>query len=147
MKAYLKKFVIWKIVINPPILSNNKTKIVAQKNAKKDNTIALKFLVDELSSFVKENIGEYSSDKDLRFKLESEYQRGSKDIKTKTEVKPTEDMKQEEKEVQASTINEGKDHSDCCSFDSDDIENDLVDVKKDCLTHLLVDIDLKYIEA
>ena len=76
MKSYLKKFGVWQIVINPPILSNKKTKTTAQKDAKKYNTISLKFMMAGLSSPVKENVGEYTSAKDLWFKLESEYQRG-----------------------------------------------------------------------
>ena len=31
MKAYLKKFGVWEIVINPPAPSNKKGKLVAQK--------------------------------------------------------------------------------------------------------------------
>ena len=75
MKAYLKKFGIWEIVINPPAPSNKKGKPAAQKEAKKDNTIALKFLIDGLPSSAKESVGEYTSTKDLWFKLESEYQK------------------------------------------------------------------------
>ena len=48
MKAYLKKFGVWEIVINPPAPSNKKGKSAAQKEAKKDNTTALKFLLDGL---------------------------------------------------------------------------------------------------
>ena len=75
MKAYLKKFGIWKIVINPPAPSNKKGKPAAQKEAKKDNTTSLKFLMDGLPSSMKESVGEYTSSKDLWFKLESEYQK------------------------------------------------------------------------
>ena len=53
MKAYLKKFGVWEIVINPPIPSNKKAKSAAQKEAKKDNTIALKFRMDGLPNSVK----------------------------------------------------------------------------------------------
>ena len=73
MKSYLKKFGFWEILINPPILSNKKTETTAQKEAKKDNTIVLKFLMDRLSSSIKESVGDYTSTKDLWFKLESEY--------------------------------------------------------------------------
>ena len=48
MKVYLKKFGVWEIMINPPNLSNKKDKATSQKDAKKDNTIALKFLMDGL---------------------------------------------------------------------------------------------------
>ena len=75
MKAYMKKFGIWEIVINPPAPSNKKGKSAAQKEAKKDNTTALKFLMDGLPSLVKESVGEYTSTKYLWFKLESEYQK------------------------------------------------------------------------
>ena len=75
MMAYLKKFGIWEIVINPPAPSNKKGKTAAQKEAKKDNTTALKFLMDGLPNSVKESVGEYTSSKDLWFKLESEYQK------------------------------------------------------------------------
>ena len=74
MKACLKKFSIWEIMINPPASSNKKDKSAAQKEEKKDNTTALKFLMDGLPSSVKESVGEYNSTKDLWFKLESEYQ-------------------------------------------------------------------------
>ena len=75
MKAYLKKFGIWKIVINPPALSNKKGKPTAQKEAKKDNATALKFLMDGLPSSIKETVGEYTSAKDLWFKLETDHQK------------------------------------------------------------------------
>ena len=75
LKAYLKKFGVWEIVINPPTQSNKKGNVAAQKEANKDNTIALKFLMDELPSSVKESVGEYTSSKDPWFKLESEYEK------------------------------------------------------------------------
>ena len=86
MKAYLKKFGVWEIVINPPAPSNKKGKTTAQKEAKKDNTTALKFLLDGLPSLVKESVGENTSAKDLWFKLEREYQKArTKPEKTKPE--------------------------------------------------------------
>ena len=75
MKACWKKFGVWEIVINPLAPSNKKGKSLAQKEAKKDNTTALNFLVDGLPSSVKESVGENTSAKDLWFKLESEYQK------------------------------------------------------------------------
>ena len=53
MKAYLKKFGVWAIVINPPAPSNKKGKSAAKKEEKKDNTTALKFLMDGLPISVK----------------------------------------------------------------------------------------------
>ena len=75
MKDYLKKFGVQEIVINPPAPSNKKGKSAARKEEKKDNTIALKFLMDGLPNLVKEILGEYTSSKGLWFKVESEYQK------------------------------------------------------------------------
>ena len=99
MKAYLKKFGVWKIVINPPNLSNKKGKAAAQKDAKKDNTTALKFLMDGLPRSVKECIGECTSAKDLWFKLENEYKKERQDTgqdNQEAEIKTTEDAKHED---------------------------------------------------
>ena len=65
MKDYLNFFDVSEIVINPPIMSNKKTNTAAQKDAKKENTISLKFLMDGISSSIKESVGEYTSAKDL----------------------------------------------------------------------------------
>ena len=73
MKAYLKNFGIWEIVINPSAPSNKKGKSTVQKEAKKENTTALKFLMDGLPSSVKESVGEYTLEKELWFTLEREY--------------------------------------------------------------------------
>ena len=75
MKAYLKKFGIWEIVINLPAPSNKKGKLATQKEAKKDNTTSLKFLMDGIHNSMKESVEEYTSAKDLWFKLESKYQK------------------------------------------------------------------------
>ena len=99
MKAYLKKFGIWDIVINPPAPSNKKGKEAAQKEAKKDNSKTLKFLMDGLPSSMKESVGEYTSAKDLQFKLESEYQKARPDTKKmdrEFEAKLSEEVNQEE---------------------------------------------------
>ena len=90
-KAYLKKFGVWEIVINPPAPSNKKGKSAAQKEAKKDNTTTLKFLMDGLPISVKVSVGEYTLAKDPWFKLEREYQKARpKPEKTnqKSEDKP-----------------------------------------------------------
>ena len=80
MKAYLKKFCVWEIVVNPTVHPSKKTKTAA----KKDNNIALKFLMDGLSSPIKESVKEYTFAKDLWFKLEEEYQRRSQDKENET---------------------------------------------------------------
>ena len=144
MKAYLKKFGVWEIVVNPPAQSNKKTKSVAPKDAKKDNTIALKFLMGFLSRSVKESLGEHTLAKDLWFKLESEYQGINQDTNVEAEVKSTEDEKQQEKEECVSNTSEGKNLSDYSGSDCENVEDDLEDAKKDVLAHLLADIDLCY---
>ena len=99
MKAYLKKFGIWEIVINPLAPSNKKGKSATQKEVKKDNTTTLKFLMDGLPSSVKESIGEYTSEKYLWFKLENEYQKERPEPKKtdqELEDKPPKDINQEE---------------------------------------------------
>ena len=123
MKAYLKKFGVWEIVINPPAPSNKKGKSAAQKEAKKDNTTALKFLMDGLPSSVKESVGEFTSAKDLWFKLESEYQKARPEPeKTNQELedKPLEELKQEEDSSKGMNS---------CDYDSlcDEIEKVLAD--------------------
>ena len=60
MKEYLKNFGVWEIVINTPSPSNKKGKSFAQKEAKKCNTTALKFIMDGLPSLVKKIVGEYT---------------------------------------------------------------------------------------
>ena len=53
MKAYMKNFGVWEIVINPPAPSNKKGKEATQKEAKKDNATTLNFLMDGLPSSMK----------------------------------------------------------------------------------------------
>ena len=121
MKAYLKKFGVWEIVINPPNLSSKKDKAVAQKDAKKDNTTTLKFLMDGLPRSVKEGIGECTSAKDLWFKLEDEYKKERHDIEQdnqEAKIKITEDIKHEE-----SHSSKGMDNSDCSMYIFDEVEN------------------------
>ena len=99
MKEYLNKFGVWDIVINTPTPSNKKGKSVVQKDAKKDNTTTLKFLIDGIPSLVKESVGEYTSTKYLWFKLESEYQKARPEPKKtdqELEDNPPEEVKQEE---------------------------------------------------
>ena len=79
MKYYLKKFSVWEIVVNPPAQSNKKTKSSSQKDARKDDTIDLKFIMDGISSSVRESVGEHTLAKELWLKLESEYQERNQD--------------------------------------------------------------------
>ena len=92
MKDYLKKFSVLEIVVNPPNHPNKRTKTVVETC----NKIALKFLVDGLSSSIQESVKDYTSAKDLWFKLEEEYLNKSQDKEKEEEVK---DEKQDEKKV------------------------------------------------
>ena len=124
MKVYLKKFGVWEIVINPPNLSN-KDKATTQKNAKKDNTTTLKFLMDGLPRSVKEGIGECTSAKDIWFKLEDEYKKERQDIEQENqeaEIKITEDIKHEELDS-----NKGMHNFDCSMSIFDEVENAIVE--------------------
>jgi hypothetical protein len=53
---------------------NNKSKFVSQKESKKNDTLALKTILNGLSSFVKERMGECTSTKDIWMKIEKVYQ-------------------------------------------------------------------------
>ena len=144
MKSYLKKFGVCYIVTHPPISSNKKTNTTAKKDAKKDNTIALKFLMDGLSSSVRESVGEHTSAKDLWFKMESEYKERNQDTKIESEVKSTKEEKHEEKEEHPSDTNEGQNIFYYSSSDCDNAEDDLEEENKYVLAYLLVDIDIIY---
>ena len=52
MKAYLKKYGVWEIVINVAAPSNKKSKVANQKEAKTNNTTTFKFLLDGLPSSI-----------------------------------------------------------------------------------------------
>ena len=51
----MKNFGVWENVSYPSAPSNKKGKAAAQKESKKDNATALKFLMDGLPSSVKES--------------------------------------------------------------------------------------------
>ena len=147
MKAYLKKFGVWEIVINPPNLSNKKDKAAAQKDAKKDNTTALKFLMDGLPRSVKECIGECISTKDLWFKLEDEYKKERQDTEQdnqEAEIKTTEDAKHED-----SDSSKGMDNFDCSMPIFDEVENAITEndeamlKSKPRIINYVCNIDLK----
>ena len=151
MKEYLKKFGVWQIMFNPSAPSNKKGKSITQKEAKKDNTIALKFHMDGLPSSVKESVGDYTSAKYLWFKLESEYQKGRPDTEKmdqESKEKPQEEVNQEEEKKEVNS-NKGMDSFDCNDGRCDEIEKVLVeddeDLSKDAKEiHLtLINIDLR----
>ena len=74
MKAFLKKYGVWEIVINAANPSKKKKKVEAQKEAKKNNATALKFLLDGLPSSIRDSLGEFTSARELWLKLEGDYQ-------------------------------------------------------------------------
>ena len=74
MKAYLKKYGVWEIVINVAAPTNKKSKAANKKEAKKNNTTTLKFLLDGLPNSIRESLGEFTSARALWLKLEEDYQ-------------------------------------------------------------------------
>ena len=93
MKEFMKRFGVWKIVINAYVPSKKQSNSTTQKEARKNNSTALKFILDGLPSFVKKSVGEYTSSKELWSKLEREYQSKRQHTKKNVEENPTEDMK------------------------------------------------------
>ena len=75
--------------------------------------------MDGLSSSIQESVKDYTSTKDLWFKLEEEYQKKNQDKEKEAKVK---DEKQEEKQVQASNTSEGKYSSMDDNFECNDDE-------------------------
>ena len=123
MKDYLKKFGIWEIVINPPTPSNKKGKSAAQKEAKKDNTTSLKFLMDGLPRSVKESVGEYTSTKDLWSQKERPE---PENTDQESEDKPPKEVNKEE-DKQEEDSSKGMDSCDCNDSLCDETEKVLVD--------------------
>ena len=74
MKAYLKKYGVSEIVINVAAPSNKKSKAANQKEAKKNNTTTLNFLLDGLPNSIREILGEFTFSRELWLKLEGDYQ-------------------------------------------------------------------------
>ena len=151
MKEYLKKFGVCDIVVNPTTPSNKKGKSAAQKEAKKDNTTALKFLMDGLPSSVKESVGEYTSSKYLWFKLESDYQKARREPEKtdqESEDKPPEKLYQEE-DKQEEDSSKGMNSCDYNDSLCDEIEKVLADddegISKDAheMHITLLNIDLR----
>ena len=74
MKAYLKKYGVWEIVINVAVPTNKKSKAANQKEAKKNNTTTLRFLLDGLPNSIRESLWEFTLARELWLKLEEDYQ-------------------------------------------------------------------------
>ena len=65
MKGYLKRFGVWKTVINTYVPSKKQSKVATKKEARKNDSTTLKFILDGLPSSIKKSVGEYISTKDL----------------------------------------------------------------------------------
>ena len=76
-------------MVNPHVHPSKKTKTTVEKY----NKIALKFWMDGLSSPIQESVKDYTSTKDLWFKLEEEYQKKNQDKEKEAKFK---DEKKEE---------------------------------------------------
>ena len=76
MRLYLKTMgsTIWKASIGGSVPLKNKTNFVAQREGKKNDSLALKTILSGLSSPIKESMGKCMSPKDLWLKLEETYQ-------------------------------------------------------------------------
>ena len=74
MKTFLKKYGVWEIVITVANPSKKKTKDEAEKEAKKNNATALKFVFDGLPSSIRDSLGEFTSARELWLKIEEDYQ-------------------------------------------------------------------------
>ena len=107
MKEFMKIFGVWKIVINAYVPSKKQSKVATKKEARKNNSITLKFILDGLPSSIKKSVGEYTSAKDLWSKLEKEYQSKWQDKEKSVWEKPTKYVKQEV--MKDTVINEDKD--------------------------------------
>ena len=119
MKAYLKKYGVWEIVINVAAPTNKKSKAANQKEANKNNAIALKFLLDGLPTSIKESLGEFTSARALWLKLEEDHQ-------GKMQGKQLEEEEQEQNTHEYKGMN-FEYHSDL--FDK--IDNAIIDYTKD----------------
>ena len=104
--------------------------------------------MDGLSSSIQESVKDYTSAKDLWFKLKEEYLKKNQDKEKEAEVK---DERQEEKHVQASDISKGKyssmdDNSE--SNDDEDVltedEDEVLLKANNALTSTLANIDLRF---
>ena len=76
MKVYLKTMgaAIWKASIGGSVPLKNKSKFAAQMEGKNNDALALKTILSEISSPIKESMVQFSSGNDLWLKLEETYQ-------------------------------------------------------------------------
>jgi hypothetical protein len=98
---------VWKESIGGSIPLKNKSKFASQKEEKKNEALALKTIFNGISSYVKENMVQCTSTKDLWMNLEKTYQ-----------------GKKEDTEDNSIKNNEGKESpksSDCNNSKCDDV--------------------------
>jgi hypothetical protein len=82
MRVYLKTMgaTIWKATIGGSVPLRNKSKFAAQRGGNKNDALALKTILNGLSSPIKESMGQCTSAKDLWLKLEETYQKKKEDV-------------------------------------------------------------------
>jgi hypothetical protein len=83
MKVYLKEkgAGVWKETIGGSVPLNNKSNFAAQKEENENDALALKTILNGLSSYIKESMGQCTSAKDLWLKLEKTYHGKKEDTK------------------------------------------------------------------
>ena len=74
MKAFLKRYGVWEIMITATNPSKRKSKAENQKEAKKNNATALNFLLEGLPSSIRDSLGEFTSARELWLKIKEDYQ-------------------------------------------------------------------------
>jgi hypothetical protein len=89
IKEYLKEkgAGFWKETIGGLVPLKNKSKFFAQKEEKKNDALALKTILNGLSSSIKERMGQCTSTKDIWLKLEKTYQGKKEDTKDNSKGK------------------------------------------------------------
>ena len=77
MRVHLKEMGvgIWKVAIGGSVSMKKKSKFAAQREGKKNDSLALKTILSGLSSPIKESMGQCTSTKDLWLNIEKTYQR------------------------------------------------------------------------
>jgi hypothetical protein len=146
MKGYLKEkgAGVWNTVVGGSVPSKNQTKGATQKEAKKNNAVAFKTILNGLSGSVKESIGKCTSTKDLWLKLEKVYQdkedNSIKDNEGKDSTKSSVCNNSKCDDVECSSTNEEENLEVVCveSVDSYliDEEEDLLKLKDKVLSEL-----------
>jgi hypothetical protein len=140
MKGFLKEKGkgVWNATIGGSVPLKNKSKFAAQKEAKKNDALALKTIFNGLSSFVKESMGQCTSAKDLWLKLEKVYQDKEDNPIKENEGKdsPKSSDYNTPSEVECSLTKEEEDIEEVCIEFANNEEEDLLELKDKIITNL-----------